>query len=1170
MEVAWYPKKRIRNEAVPEAEATHAGCLKEADSKYIDNLEEIATKATNDDVPSLSLIEEDESSLLDSSKDENSYDKFSIDCAKSGRAKCKNCKKLILKGVYRIGKAVQYKVGYIIQYSHIECIFKAFTKARSASNIIRDIDHLKGINTTPEEIKSQLKELIKNLEVNIKKLTERPTSITRTSVLQTTSVKSRISSLKASGLPSLKVMYTNADQLTSEKMTELKKHIESAKPHIVAICEVKRKKGELMCAVDYDIPGFTLHPLNLDNNIGRGVAIYTHSAIEKSVNQVVSFSKFEEACILEIRLRSGDVMLFGCVYRSPTETESSQENNQRLNRLLSTISKKKYSHICIVGDFNYKDINWNSSTTTNSDVSDDAKFLEAIKDSFLHQHVDKPTRRRGNDDPSLLDLVLTDEAMQVSEISHLAPLGKSDHSIMTFEYHCYIDYSKPKESHLYDKGDYNSMRNYLVDSKWAESFSICESDTTVESKWKELKDMLHQLRDRFVPLSKPTGKPNWVDNCSFPINADSRVLIKDKNKAFRNWMTCNTGDREHYRLIYTKARNKSKAALRNAKKNFEKGIAMSSKKNPKAFWKHIRRKLKTKPGVAPLLENERDVESIRYSDEEKANILQKQFASVFIREPAGEIPRLIRRTAATINYVEILEDMVEIELKKINPYKSCGPDEIHPRLLKELGKIIAGSLAFLFNLSIRKGSIPADWKLAFVSPIHKKGPKSIAENYRPISLTAILCKIMEKFIKSSILHHLLKNNLLSNRQFGFINGRSTVLQLLYYLDHCVNLVAEGGVIDAIYLDFSKAFDTVAHRRLIGKLEAYGIDGKLLEWIKSFLSGRSQTVKVNGSKSFPADVTSGIPQGSVLGPLLFVLYINDLLDGITSDGLLYADDAKIFRLISSSSDARKLQMDILKLEDWSKCWLLNFHLEKCHVLTLGKFDNIKHTERYTIYGDELEHVSEEKDLGVIFDSEMTFCEHITLKVKLANTIVGLIRRSFSYLDKQSFKKMYCAFVRTHLEYGQIIWSPSSRKYIDLIESVQMRATKLVDGLGNMDYTERLKALNLPTLAFRRLRGDMIELYNHFTKYQPEIITPSFRLKKHPSRQHKFQMQESRSKDGVRGVHSKSFYQRSASVWNSLPAFVINSDNINSFKNNLDEAWKHHDLRYNHKETSLSSD
>ena len=282
--------------------------------------------------------------------------------------------------------------------------------------------------------------------------------------------------------------------------------------------------------------------------------------------------------------------------------------------------------------------------------------------------------------------------------------------------------------------------------------------------------------------------------------------------------------------------------------------------------------------------------------------------------------------AATINYVEILEDMVVIELKNINPYKSCGPDKIHPRLLKELGKIIAGSLAFLFNLSMRKGSIPADWKLAFVSPIHKKGPKNIAENYRPISLTAILCKIMEKFIKSSILHHLLKNNLLSNRQFGFINVRSTVLQLLYYLDHCVNLVAEGGVIDAIYMDFSKAFDTVAHRRLISKLELYGIDENLLKWIKSFLSGRSQTVKVNGSKSLPADVTSGIPQGSVLGPLLFVLYINDLLDGITSDGLLYADDAKIFRLISSSSDARKLQMDILKLEDWSKCWLINLHLE----------------------------------------------------------------------------------------------------------------------------------------------------------------------------------------------------------------------------------------------------
>jgi len=172
---------------------------------------------------------------------------------------------------------------------------------------------------------------------------------------------------------------------------------------------------------------------------------------------------------------------------------------------------------------------------------------------------------------------------------------------------------------------------------------------------------------------------------------------------------------------------------------------------------------------------------------------------------------------------------------------------------------------------------------------------------------------------------------------------------------------------------------------------------------------------------------------------------------------------------------------LMLEDWSKTWLLNFHPSKCHVLALGKFDNIQYTERYHIYSKELEHVFEEKDLGVFIDSNLSFAEHISSKVRVANAMVGLIRRSFSHLDGYSFKKMFSAFVRPHLEYAQSMWSPQLTKYISMLENVQIRATKLVDGYGYLDYSERLKRLNLPTLAYRRLRGDMIEVYKHFSKY-----------------------------------------------------------------------------------------
>lgn len=421
---------------------------------------------------------------------------------------------------------------------------------------------------------------------------------------------------------------------------------------------------------------------------------------------------------------------------------------------------------------------------------------------------------------------------------------------------------------------------------------------------------------------------------------------------------------------------------------------------------------------------------------------------------------------------------------------------------------------------------------------------------------------MEKILRSAIVHHLQANNLLSEKQFGFISGRSTTTQLLYFLDSCVNKIADGEVVDTIYLDFAKAFDTVAHKRLLVKLQAYGITGKLYDWINDFISGRTQVVNVNGTSSVPAQVTSGIPQGSVLGPLLFVIYINDIMDDIDSDCLLYADDTKLFRSITSDADAKALQRDLTALEEWSKKWLLRFHPGKCHVLTLGRFENIRHTERYTICNEELEHVFEEKDLGVLIDSDLTFSEHISSKVRIANAIVGQIRRTFSYLDCQSFKKIYTAIVRPHLEYAQAVWSPNSQKYINMLENVQIRATKLVDGLNNIEYQDRLKRLNLPTLAFRRLRGDMIELYKHFTKYDRSTISSTFQPKTRPSRAHKLQIQEREAKDGTRGVQRKSFYYRNINIWNKLPKWVVESENMNEFKNNLDTFWKDDPKKYDY--------
>ena len=257
----------------------------------------------------------------------------------------------------------------------------------------------------------------------------------------------------------------------------------------------------------------------------------------------------------------------------------------------------------------------------------------------------------------------------------------------------------------------------------------------------------------------------------------------------------------------------------------------------------------------------------------------------------GTIPKLSSRTESFITNMHVSEAIVKKELMSVNLNKSLGPNEIHPRLLAELADFLSELVTLLFNKSILHGVLPREWKEAYISPIYKKGSNSYAENYRPISLTCTLSKLLESFVKE-VLNHLLEKMLLSKKQYGFISGRSTTTQLLKFLAKCMNTVVNGSVVDTIYFDFKKAFDTVPHRRLLGKLEAYGIKGKIWIWISEFLTSRSQLVIMNGEKSTAGPVLSSIPQGTVPGPLLFVIYINHILENITSEGFLFADDTII--------------------------------------------------------------------------------------------------------------------------------------------------------------------------------------------------------------------------------------------------------------------------------------
>ena len=435
------------------------------------------------------------------------------------------------------------------------------------------------------------------------------------------------------------------------------------------------------------------------------------------------------------------------------------------------------------------------------------------------------------------------------------------------------------------------------------------------------------------------------------------------------------------------------------------------------------------------------------------------------------------------------------------------------------------------------------------------------KNYRPVSLTSVLCKTLESIIRDSIIEHMEKNNLFSDKQFGFITGRSTVLQLLHVLNIWIEILDQGGDLEVVYCDFMKAFDKVPHRRLIHKIEKYGITENILGWIESFLSDRTQCVVINGTKSDCAAVTSGIPQGSVLGPILFVIYINDLPEVVNKDSYVYlfADDTKVFREVKSEDDRKILQNDIDRMVEWSNTWMLKFHPDKCKVMKLGSKINKDQMVNYKMGAQDLDFSDMEKDLGVHIDNKLSFESHINTVVNKANRTMAIVRKTYDYMDATTFGLIFKGLVRPILEYAAPVWSPRTIKYKEILENVQRRATKMIPGYSDLSYPERLRKLKLPTLAYRRIRGDMIQVYkimNDF--YDPKLPMLLVKTENEHLRGHDKKLQIKLSNKELMRF---SFNNRTARIWNYLPDEIIKAKDVLSFEKALDHYWQDQEVLYN---------
>ena len=623
--------------------------------------------------------------------------------------------------------------------------------------------------------------------------------------------------------------------------------------------------------------------------------------------------------------------------------------------------------------------------------------------------------------------------------------------------------------------------------------------------------------------------------------------LKKRDRAHKRWKKKQTPETE---LAFKSARHVVNVCKFHAKKQHDEKVAaklQNPNTNAKEYW-HLTKLVygnKVKSGIPPITEGNKV-----YSDSEsKANLFNTHFTSkskLPLEVPA--LPEFHYLTNARLDLVSVEIEETEKILNNLDTSKANGPDNISNRILKTVSSSISSVLTKLCNMSLRSGVFPDHWKEAHVTPVFKKNDKQNKNNYRPISLLSNLAKVLERHVFMALYKYCIDHNLLTWRNSGYKYMDSTINQLVHICHRIYEALENGQDVCFVSLDASAAFDRVWHKGLLFKLKQIGISGILLKWIESYLTNRRQRVVIGGKKSDWSYISAGVPQGSILGPLLFLIYINDIIVDIDSEILLFADDTCLLEPVADPrTSIAKLNSDLNKLSTWAKQWLVNFNPTKTKFMLFSKKLNITAYNQLYLDGEILSRVKFHCQLGIIFNENMTWDNHVREKCNIAMKRVTLLKRVALNVPRSTKLSIYLSFIRPILEYGSVLFDNCTAAMANMIENVQRQAALTITGAyTNTTHIQLLKELGLSLLSQRRIVSKLLMIFKIRNFLTPEYLRNLLPPDEEPHYQTR-NAQNIRLPKIKKNYFLKSFIPSSIRLWNSLDNTLRSTAELEDFKN-----------------------